>query len=73
MNKAEHKFYAAKLFLKQKNLAKENRISIKNEIETLRQLDHESLVKLKEVFISENSIYLIIDYHSGPSLENYIT
>lgn len=27
---------------------------------------------MKEVFISENSIYLITDYCSGPSLETYI-
>eukprot|EP00828_Plagiopyla_frontata_P011627 TRINITY_DN1644_c0_g1_i2.p1 TRINITY_DN1644_c0_g1~~TRINITY_DN1644_c0_g1_i2.p1 ORF type:complete len:491 (+),score=82.30 TRINITY_DN1644_c0_g1_i2:147-1475(+) len=72
LNKLEHKFYAAKVFVKQKNLAKENQISIENEYKTLKQIDHPSLIKLKEAFISDNSIYLITDYCSGPSLEQYL-
>jgi len=47
--------------------------TIRNEIEILRKLDHFSIFpRLKQVFESENSIYLVMDLIKGTSLRKLI-
>ena len=71
-NKAENKLYAAKVFLKQKLITRDKRKAVQNEIENLRGLSHENILKFKEGFITDNSIYMITEYCSGPTLDYYI-
>jgi len=42
--------------------------SIVNEVEALRTLNHESIIKLHEVYESGNSIHLVLDYVEGGEL-----
>ena len=61
--------FASKVFNKQrldkKSLGKESLI---NEINLLREINHESLLKLIEVFESEHSYYMITELYSGGTL-----
>lgn len=41
---------------------------LKSEITTLRGLNHKNIVKLKEIFETENSVYLIFEHLEGEKL-----
>jgi len=41
-----------------------------NEIEIMRVLDHENIIKLHEVYETEKSIYLVLDLIQGKSLQD---
>ena len=43
-----------------------------NEINIMRELDHPHIIKLHEVFETENSFYLILDLMQGGKLEDKI-
>ena len=64
-NKTTNKFYACKKLSKLNinNLAK-----FQKEIEILVKMDHPNIVKLYEVFESENSLYLILEECNGGEL-----
>jgi hypothetical protein len=66
--------FAVKAFNKETLLAQaKGRESLMNEIQIMRQLDHENIMRLEEVHESENSIYLILELMEGGELINYIT
>jgi len=48
------------------------REALENEINVLRQLEHRSLLKLLEVFETENTIYLCTEYLKGGQLYHRI-
>jgi calcium-dependent protein kinase len=64
-NKSTNKLYACKKLSKLniKNLQK-----LQNEIEVLMKMDHPNIVKLYEVFESDNSLYLIMEECYGGEL-----
>ena len=64
-NKSTNKLYACKKLSKLniKNLKK-----LQNEIEVLMKMDHSNIVKLYEVFESQNSLYLIMEECYGGKL-----
>ena len=64
-NKSTNKLYACKKLSKLniKNLKK-----LQNEIEVLMKMDHPNIVKLYEVFESQNSLYLIMEECYGGEL-----
>ena len=64
-NKSTNKLYACKKLSKLniKNLKK-----LQNEIEVLMKMDHPNIVKLYEVFESQNSLYLIMEECCGGEL-----
>ncbi len=64
-NKSTNKLYACKKLSKLniKNLQK-----LQNEIEVLMKMDHPNIVKLYEVFESQNSLYLIMEECCGGEL-----
>ena len=45
---------------------------MKNEVEIMRNLDHENVIKLYEVFETEKSIYLIMDIVQGKPLQELL-
>jgi serine/threonine protein kinase len=67
--------YAVKAFSKE-GIISQNKSNSKsvlvNEIDILRSLDHENIIKLYEVHETENSIYLILDLIQGNSLEDIL-
>jgi tRNA A-37 threonylcarbamoyl transferase component Bud32 len=66
--------FAVKAFSKDNLLAQaKGKESLMNEIEVMRQLNHENIMRLEEVHESENSIYLILELMEGGELINYVT
>jgi len=69
INNETGKKYAVKIFEKVRLISQLKGFdSIVNEVEALRTLNHESIIKLHEVFESGNSIHLILDYVEGGEL-----
>ena len=64
-NKSTNKLYACKKLSK---LNIKNAKKFQNEIEVLMKMDHPNIVKLYEVFESENSLYLIMEECYGGEL-----
>jgi len=63
-SKSTGKPYAVKAFTKESVLAsnKNNaKPSMLNEIEIMRELDHDNIIKLYEVYETEKSIYLVLE------------
>lgn len=66
--------YAVKAFSKEYLLSqKKGKDSLLNEIEIMKQLDHENLMRLYEIHESQNSIYLILELLEGGELLDYIS
>ena len=72
IHKITNKKYAIKIYPKTNMYDTEKRNSIKNEISTLKQLNHENIMKLYEVIDTKKNIYLILEYINGISLMEYI-
>lgn len=53
------------------DLNENRRIRLKSEIELLKSLDHPGIVKLMEVYESDERVYLVFEYKNG-DLYNYI-
>lgn len=53
------------------DLNEHRRIRLKSEIELLKSLDHPNIVKLLEVYESDERVYLVFEYKNG-DLYNYI-
>ena len=61
--------FAAKTFFKSKVFEKDSgKESIINEINILRKINHKNLLKLYEIFETENSFYIITNLLSGGTL-----
>lgn len=73
-NKLSKEKYAVKAFSKEYLLSqKKGKESLNNEINIMKQLDHENLMKLFEIHESQNSIYLILELLEGGELLDYIS
>jgi len=72
IHKITKKKYAIKIYSKNNLYEIEKRNSVKNEISTLKQLDHENIMKLYEVIDTPKNIYLILEYINGISLMEYL-
>ena len=69
----QRKVYAGKI-IKISNLKQEKNFrNLQNEIQLLKGLKHENIIELKEVFHSNNNIYLIEEYMNGGNLEDYLS
>jgi len=72
-SKATGKMYAVKAFTKE-GIIISNKTNAKpsmlNEIDIMRSLDHENVIKLFEVHETENSIYLVLELIQGKSLQD---
>ena len=64
-NKTTNKFFACKKLSK---LNINNLEKLQNEIDILMKMDHPNIIKLYEVFESENSLYLIMEECNGGEL-----
>ena len=58
--------------IKKKSLGKSSTENLLREIEILKSLNHEHIVKLKDFQWDDNYIYLILEYCSGGDLSTYI-
>lgn len=62
----DKRLFAVKAFSKEAAYAEEKgKESLINEIDLMRDLDCENIMKLHEVFETENSLYMILDLLSG--------
>jgi len=70
-SKTNGKSFAVKAFTKE-SMAVSNKANAKpsmlNEIEIMRNLDHENIIKLYEVYETDKSIYLVLELIQGKSL-----
>ena len=71
-NEKTHKIYATKrihtAILKSRDAIK----YLKNEINIMKKLDHENIIKLHESLQSSNNVYLVMDYINGGSLSDFL-
>ena len=59
--------FAVKI-LSKKNMSEEDLLSMEQEIEILKQIDHPNIVKLNDVFEDERHICLVMDWMQGGEL-----
>ena len=71
-NEKTHKRYATKRIHTQVLKSRDAMKYLKNEINIMKQLDHENIIKLHESLQSTNNVYLVMDYINGGSLSNYL-
>ena len=72
-NKATKDRFAVKAFSKEYLLGqKKGKESLLNEINIMKELNHEGIMRLYEVHESQNSIYLILELLDGGELMDYI-
>jgi calcium-dependent protein kinase len=65
--------FAAKVFPKKSLLAKAHaKVSLQNEIDMMRAIDHEAFVKFYEVYESETTICLVLEYVEGRTLSDIL-
>ncbi|KRX00308.1 Protein kinase-like domain [Pseudocohnilembus persalinus] len=65
--------FAVKIFSKQQLQKEKDGIQgLQNEIKIMRALKHVNLLKVHEIFSSDNSIYMIMDLHQGGTLDEKI-
>lgn len=73
-NKASKDKFAVKAFSKDYLLGqKKGKESLMNEINIMKELTHENVMRLYEVHESQNSIYLILELLEGGELLDYIS
>lgn len=53
-------------------MSKGNYQLLQNEISILKELDHAHIIKLHDVFYTENNCYIITDYCEGGTLQTHI-
>jgi len=73
--KSQGKMYAVKAFTKESVIASNKanaKPSMLNEIDIMRALDHENVIKLYEVHETEKSIYLVLELIQGKSLQDVL-
>ena len=57
--------YAIKIYSKQSLIDPQKRNTVKNEINILKQLDNENIMKLYEVIDTPSNMYLVLEYING--------
>ena len=60
--------YAIKIYSKQSLIDPQKRNTVKNEINILKQLDNENIMKLYEVIDTPSKLYLVLEYINGINL-----
>ena len=68
INKYTREKFAIKIYKKENLLDPKKRNTVKNEINILKQLDHENIMKLYEVIENPSFTYLVLEYINGISL-----
>ncbi len=69
----DHKNFAIKAFSKEAAYSQENgKEAIINEITIMRELHHQSLLKLHEVYETDNSLYMVMELLEGGQLYDKI-
>ncbi|CAD8058324.1 unnamed protein product [Paramecium sonneborni] len=73
VSKQNQKLYAVKIFEKDKMKNSEiDKKALLKEINIMRKLNHQGVIKLHEVFEDETNIYFVLDYLEGGELYNHI-
>ena len=60
--------YAIKIYSKQSLIDPQKRNTVKNEINILKQLDNDNIMKLYEVIDTSSNLYLVLEYINGINL-----
>ena len=60
--------YAIKIYSKQSLIDPQKRNTVKNEINILKQIDNENIMKLYEVIDTPSNLYLVLEYINGINL-----
>jgi len=60
--------YAIKIYSKQTLIDPQKRNTVKNEINILKQIDNENIMKLYEVIDTPSNLYLVLEYINGINL-----
>ena len=68
MHRVTKQKYAIKIYTKESLLDPQKRNTVNNEINILRQLNHNNIMKLYEVIDSSKYLYLVLEYIKGVSL-----
>ena len=68
MDKKTKNKYAIKIYSKQCLIDPQLRNTVKNEINILKQIDNENIMKLYEVIDTQSNLYLVLEYINGINL-----
>ena len=68
MHKVTKNKYAIKIYSKQSLIDPQKRNTVKNEINILKQLDNDNIMKLYEVIDTSSNLYLVLEYINGINL-----
>ena len=68
MDKKTKNKYAIKIYSKQYLIDPQLRNTVKNEINILKQIDNENVMKLYEVIDTQSNLYLVLEYINGINL-----
>ena len=68
MHKSTKNKYAIKIYSKQSLIDPQKRNTVKNEINILKQLDNDNIMKLYEVIDTSSNLYLVLEYINGINL-----
>ncbi|CAK77700.1 unnamed protein product (macronuclear) [Paramecium tetraurelia] len=72
VSKADGQEYAIKCFRKQDLKEEVDKLSIIKETSIMRKLQHESVIKMYEVFEGEEYLYLVLEYLNGGELHKFM-
>lgn len=70
-NDNKETLYAIKV-IKLATMSKGNYQLLQNEIKILKELEHPNIIKMHDVFYTENNCYIITDYCEGGTLQAHI-
>lgn len=72
-NKTSLNRFAVKAFSKETAYSQKNgKESVINEIEIMKVCDHNNVIRLYEIFETDNSLYIILDYLSGGPMSSKV-
>lgn len=71
-NKKNDSLVAVKAFVKELAFKKNGKTALENEIEMLRRFSNPHIMKLFGVYETGNSLYMVLEYVDGMTLENYL-
>lgn len=70
--KAKHKLLNRYFAVKVLKKTEQNLKYFDNELKILREIDHPNVAKFIEIFVSKDSIHLIMDYYAGSTFKEYL-
>ncbi|CAK68717.1 unnamed protein product (macronuclear) [Paramecium tetraurelia] len=71
-NKYDGHEYAVKYILKKEEIVEIDKQQLVKEISILRQLQHQSIIKLHETFETSDAVYLVMEYFKGGDFLQFI-